>query len=205
MEAFNQLSAIAAPLDAENMDTDQILPVRFLRNPRENGYAQYLFHDLRFEKDGAEKPDFILNQPPFRKARILVVASNFGCGSSREQAVFGLLDFGVRAVVGPGFGDIFFDNCFKNGILPIRTSSAVAAAWRSALHDSPEAKISIDLAKQKMAGPDGTSQVFQVDPFRKRCLLEGLDELALTLTHLKAVSDFESRYRAENSWLQSSP
>ena len=201
MEKFTRLRAIAAPIDNANVDTDQIIPARFLRKPRQEGAALFLFHDLRFDDDGSEKPAFVLNRPPFRAARILVAERNFGCGSSRENAVYALHDYGIRTVIAPSFGDIFFNNCFKNGLLPIVLPAEEAAALRASLHAKPGAEIEVDLAAQCVVGPDGRSHSFDVDPFRKHCLLEGVDEIGFTLGYDKKIAEFEAALAQELSWL----
>jgi 3-isopropylmalate/(R)-2-methylmalate dehydratase small subunit len=201
MDPFVRLSAVAAPIDLPNVDTDRIIPARFLRRPRESGYGPLLFHDVRFAGDGSERPEFVLNRPGYRDARILVTAENFGCGSSREMAVWALLDYGIRVVVGPSFGDIFFENCFKNGALAIVLPGDVAASLRRALAERPGTILTVDLESQAITGPDGVRIRFEVDPFRKCGLLSGQDEVALTLEHLPAIEAFETRRRAELPWL----
>ena len=201
MTPFVRLTAVAAPMDLANIDTDRIIPARFLRRPRESGYGALLFHDVRFEADGTEKPDFVLNRPAYRDARILVTAENFGCGSSREMAVWALMDYGIRAVIGPSFGDIFFENCFKNGALAIVVPSGVAGALRRELGERPGATVSVDLPAQTITGPGGSAIPFEIDAFRKHGLLTGQDELALTLEHLPAIEAFEARRRVEMPWL----
>jgi 3-isopropylmalate/(R)-2-methylmalate dehydratase small subunit len=201
MEPFVRLGAVAAPMELPNIDTDRIIPARFLRRPREAGYGPLLFHDVRFAADGSERPDFVLNQPAYRDARILVTAENFGCGSSREMAVWALMDYGIRAVIGPSFGDIFFENCFKNGVLAVVLPAGAAAGLRRALADRPGATLTVDLEPQTITGPEGSSLRFEVDAFRKHGLLTGQDELALTLEHLPAIEAFEARRRGEMPWL----
>ncbi|MSP67310.1 MAG: 3-isopropylmalate dehydratase small subunit [Alphaproteobacteria bacterium] len=200
MRPFTTLAAVAAPMDAVNVDTDQIIPARFLKYPRSGGYGGFLFHDLRFGDDGSERPDFVLNQEPFRAAQILVANTNFACGSSREGAVYALADFGIRAVVAPSFGDIFHANCLKNGLLPIRLPAATVAALRAALHAAPGGRIAIDLAQRQLTAPGGSSHDFEIDPHWQRMLLEGLDELGLTLTQLAEIEAFEAGYRAARPW-----
>src|SRR6059058_2113711 len=173
MEKFQKLDAVAAPIASPNVDTDQIVPARFLRKPRSGVYGGFLFHDLRFDENGAEKSGFVLNQPAFRDAGILVAEKNFGCGSSREHAVYALWDYGIRAVIAPSFGDIFFNNCFKNGLLPIVLPAAQVAALQTELTQRPGAHVSVDLDRQEAVAPSGKSHRFEVDSFRKRCLLEG--------------------------------
>jgi 3-isopropylmalate/(R)-2-methylmalate dehydratase small subunit len=194
MEPFHRLEAVALPLAAPNVDTDQIVPARFLRKPRSAGYAPFLFHDLRFDDQGNEKADFVLNRAPFRKAQVLVTERNFGCGSSREQAVWALFDYGFRAVVAPSFGDIFFNNCFKIGVLPIVLSNDDATALRTAVERQPDGKVGVDLEAQRVTGPDGKTYGFDVDPFRKDCLLRGVDEIDFTLGHMNQIEAYEKTH-----------
>jgi 3-isopropylmalate/(R)-2-methylmalate dehydratase small subunit len=200
MEPFTRVSAVAAPLDLPNVDTDRIIPARFLRKPRDVGYGQFCFHDMRRRPDGTEDPTFVLNRPAYREARILVAAENFGCGSSREGAVWALAGRGVRAVIAPSFGDIFHENCLRNGLLPVRLPAATVEALRRALHGAPGAAVTIDLPAQTVAGPDGTSHRFEIDPFRKQALLEGLDEAGLTLRRAGEIDAFETRHAVEWPW-----
>ena len=197
MRPFTRLTAVAAPIDLPNVDTDRVIPARFLRRPKESAEPRLLFHDVRFDPEGREREEFVLNQPPFREARILVTAENFGCGSSREWAVWALDAFGVRAVVGSSFGDIFHENCLKNGLLPVRLPAPVVADLRAQLHASPGATVTVDLESQTVTGPDGTAHRFEIDAFRKQALLAGGDEIAFTLTHEPAIAAFERRRRAE--------
>ncbi len=201
MRKFTSLTAVAAPMDAINLDTDQLIPARFIRKPRDDDYHVYLFHDLRFDDSGAERPEFVLNRAPYRDSRIIVGARNFGCGSSREAAVFALDANDFRAVVAPSYGDIFFNNCFKNGVLPVVLDEAVVDRLRAGLHDAPGARLTIDLETQTVTGPDGAPYSFDVDPFRKHCLVNGLDDIALTLEHEAEMDAFEADYRREMSWL----
>ena len=201
MKKFTTLTAVAAPLDPVNLDTDQLIPARYIRKPRDAHYHAYLFHDLRFDEEGAERPEFVLNRPPYRAARIIVGARNFGCGSSREAAVFALDANDFRAVIAPSYGDIFFNNCFKNGVLPVVLDEAVVDRLRAELHDQPGARLTIDLETQTVTGPDGAAHPFDVDPFRKHCLLNGLDDISLTLEHTTQMDAFEAAYRDEMSWL----
>ena len=200
MQPFTRLTAVAAPLDLPNVDTDRVIPARFLRNPRSRGYGQFCFHDLRVRPDGSEDPEFVLNRQAFRAARILVAAENFGCGSSREGAVWALEGRGIRAVVAPSFGDIFHENCLRNGLLPVRLPATVAAGLRQALHAAPGATLTIDLPSQTVTGPDGVAHGFEIDPFRKQALLEGLDDIGLTLRHGREIDAFERRQAAEWPW-----
>ena len=195
MQAFTTLTAVAAPLPIANLDTDRLIPARFLRQPRSAGYHNYLFHDLR------EQGDFILDRPAYKGARIIVGAENFGCGSSREGAVWALAGAGYRAWIAPSFGDIFFENSFKNGTLPIVLAAERVAALRTLLIDAAGAQLTIDLAAQTVTLPDGSVERFEVDPFRKECLLNGWDEIDLTLQHAQAIAEFEARQRLEAPWL----
>jgi 3-isopropylmalate/(R)-2-methylmalate dehydratase small subunit len=201
MEPFTTLTAGAVPMDLPNIDTDRVIPARFLRKPKEAGLGSYFFHDVRFNPDGSENGDFILNQAPYRGAQILVTAENFGCGSSREAAVWALMGSGFRCVIGPSFGDIFFENCFKNGVLAVVLPAEVVAGLRRQLHDRPGAAISLDLASQTLTAPDGATHRFEVDPFRKQALLKGQDEIALTTEYEEAIRAHESRRAAEMPWL----
>ena len=201
MQPFTKLSAIAAPFDWSNVNTDQIIPARYLRKSRRHpDYATYLFRDLRFNNDGTENPDFVLNQAAYRQAKILVADVNFGCGSSREGAVFALAAFGIRSVIAASFGDIHYNNCFKNGLLPIRLEEKVLGRLRAQLVEQPGSTIEIDLKGQFVVGPDGTKHMFDMDLFRKRCLLEGLDDIGLTLIHEETIASFETRYQETYNW-----
>jgi 3-isopropylmalate/(R)-2-methylmalate dehydratase small subunit len=200
MDAFTTLTAVAVPLDQANVDTDQIIPARYLGLPREQ-QVQAMFHDLRFDTEGAPRPDFVLNQPAFAAAQIIVSDRNFGCGSSRENAVSVMVDNGFRAFIAPSFGDIFFNNCFQNGVLPIRLSAERVAVLRRLLREAPGATISVDLASQRVTGPDGQSDVFEIDSFRKDCLLKGVDEVSLTMTYEQDIARFEARQKVERDWL----
>jgi len=201
VDAFTTLTGAAVPLDAVNVDTDRVIPARFLHKPRGPEYAGLLFHDVRFDEDGRERADFIMNQPAFRGARIIVAADNFGCGSSREHAVWALAAYGIRAVIAPSFGDIFYNNCFKVGVLPVVVEGETAAALRRQLHAMPGASVTVDLETLAITGPDGARIPFAVDPFRREGLLRGQDEIALTLEHAPAITDFERRHAAEEPWL----
>ena len=195
-ESFGLLTAIAVPLDHPNVDTDQIVPARFLRQPRSAGYENFLFRDLREADSG-----FPLDQPAYRNARILVAADNFGCGSSREAAVWALAGSGLRAWIAPSFGDIFLENSFKNGVLAITLPRERVTALRMQLTGTPGATLTIDLAAQTVLAPDGQVDRFDIDPFRKACLLEGVDEIDLTLKHEAAIAEYEERLRRETPWL----
>jgi 3-isopropylmalate/(R)-2-methylmalate dehydratase small subunit len=200
MQAFKNLDAVAAPIARPNVDTDQIVPARFLRKPRSGGFGNYLFHDVRLDKDGRER-DFVLNKPPYRDAKILVAERNFGCGSSREAAVYALWDYGIRAVVAPSFGDIFFGNSLVNGLLLIVLPPADVAALIGALEANPGAHMRIDLSAQTVTGADGKTYRFDIDAYRKRCLIEGLDELAFTLSQRDAIAAFEQKHAAAMPWM----
>jgi 3-isopropylmalate/(R)-2-methylmalate dehydratase small subunit len=200
MQAFKNLDAVAAPIARPNVDTDQIVPARFLRKPRSGGFGNYLFHDVRLDKDGRER-DFVLNEPPYRDAKILVAERNFGCGSSREAAVYALWDYGIRAVVAPSFGDIFFGNSLVNGLLLIVLPPADVAALTGALEANPGAHMRIDLSAQTVTGADGKTYRFDIDAYRKRCLIEGLDELAFTLSQRDAIAAFEQKHAAAMPWM----
>ena len=197
MEPFTRLDAIAAPIAMANVDTDQIVPSRFLQKPRADDFGAYLFRDRRFRADGSEIDTFVLNQASYRNARIVVAERNFGCGSSREQAVWALHDFGVRSVIAPSFGDIFASNATKNGLLPVVLPEPAVLSMLESLRDAPGAHVVVDLASQTVAGPDGAMHRFDVDPFVRHCLLEGLDEIGYTMTLLDRIERFEAAYARE--------
>ena len=201
MEPFARLDAAAVPMGVPNVDTDQIIPARFLWRKRNDGWGHLLFHDLRFDDAGARKPEFVLNRDGYRDARILVADRNFGCGSSRETAVWALFDFGIRAVVAPSFGDIFFNNSFQNGLLPVVLPAERVAALRAMLERSPGSRLVVDLETQELAAPDGTIDRFEIDPFRKMCLLAGTDEISFTLGHREQIAAFENAYESKIGWL----
>jgi 3-isopropylmalate/(R)-2-methylmalate dehydratase small subunit len=201
MEPFRMLDAIAVPIDEVNVDTNQLCPTRFNKVPRGPGYERILFHDRRFDAQGHEIGDFVLNHEPYRQARIIVAERNFGCGSSRESAVYALHAFGVRALIAPSFGDIFTSNCLKNGLLPVRLPASVVAEMRRQLHAQVGASVKVDLAQQTVTGPDGRTHSFEIDPLQKRCLLEGLDDIALTQRYGADVAAFEAGHRAAMPWL----
>lgn len=205
MQPFTRVTAFAAPIDLPNIDTDRIIPARFLRKPQgAPGYERFLFHDVRFNADGSEKPDFVLNQEPYRDAKVLVVAENFGCGSSREAAVWALGANGIRSVIAPTLGDIFHQNCYKNGLLPVILPADAVRGLRAQLHARPGATITVDLESQTVTAPDGTRHAFDIDPFRKRCLLEGLDEIGLTQRYAEQIGAFEGRHAEAFSWARPS-
>ncbi|MGE5526421.1 MAG: 3-isopropylmalate dehydratase small subunit [Rhodospirillaceae bacterium] len=202
MDKFVHLTAIAAPIDMDNVDNDQVIPARLMRKQRdEGGYGKYLFHDLRFEADGSEKADFVLNRAPYRAAKIIVAAHNYACGSSRLGAVYTHYDYGIRCVIATSFGDVFFNNCFKNGILPIRLSAETTAELRRQLHALPGATLTVDLPSQTVVDTQGREHPFAVDAFGKRCLLEGLSDIALTLEREAEIAAFEAGHRRAFSWL----
>jgi 3-isopropylmalate/(R)-2-methylmalate dehydratase small subunit len=201
MEPFLRLDATAVPIGMPNIDTDQIIPARFLWRKRRDGFGHLLFHDLRFNDAGAPKPDFVLNQDVYRDARIVVAERNFGCGSSREHAVWALYDYGMRAVVAPSFGDIFFNNCFQNGLLPVTLAAERVAVLRTLVEQAPGSRVAIDLEAQTVSGPDGAIDRFEIDPFRKECLLAGLDDISFTLGHRECITEFENAYEAKIGWL----
>jgi 3-isopropylmalate/(R)-2-methylmalate dehydratase small subunit len=201
MEPFLRLDAVAVPIGVPNIDTDQIIPARFLWRKRRDGFGHLLFHDLRFSDGGAPKPDFVLNRDVYREARIVVAERNFGCGSSREHAVWALCDYGIRAVVAPSFGDIFFNNCFQNGLLPVALNAERVAALRALLEQAPGRHLAIDLEAQTVSGPDGAIDRFEIDPFRKECLLAGMDDISFTLGHRERIVEFEHAYEAKIRWL----
>jgi 3-isopropylmalate/(R)-2-methylmalate dehydratase small subunit len=191
MERFLPLDAVVLPFAQSNVDTDQILPARFLQKLRRNGFGQYLFHDLRFHSDGTENATFILNQPPYCAACILVAGENFGCGSSRENAVWALADYGFRLLIAPSFGDIFFSNCLKNGLLPVTLPIDLVTHLLASLQAAPGQAMQADLAAQTIVFPDGARHEFTVDPFAKHCLLNGIDELDYTLSKMDEILAFE--------------
>jgi 3-isopropylmalate/(R)-2-methylmalate dehydratase small subunit len=201
MEKFTQLRGVAAPLDMINVDTDMIIPKQYLKTIKRTGLGKHLFDDMRYTPDGAEKPEFVLNQPAYRDARILVAGANFGCGSSREHAPWALLDFGIRCVIASSFADIFYNNCFKNGILPIVLPQEKIDLLMDDARRGANAILTVDLEKQEITGPDGDTVTFDIEPFRKHCLLNGLDDIGLTLQKAKEIDLFEVDQRAGKPWL----
>lgn len=201
MEPFKKLTATAAPIDIVNCDTDRIIPARFLRKAREPGFERWLFHDMRFDAQGNERPEFVLNQAPYRAAKVLVAAANYGCGSSREAAVYVMYDYGIRSVIAPSFGDIHYGNALQNGFLPIVLSDAECQRLREQLHAQPGAEITVDLPPQTVTGPDGTIYKFEIDPAAKERLVRGLDDIGLVLQHIERIEGFEQRYFAEQPWV----
>ena len=194
MAPFTRLTAHAVPIDRPNVDTDQITPARYLQKPRSAPFADFLFRDLRFNADGSEKPDFVLNRPFARQARILVAEDNFGCGSSREHAVWALYDYGIRVVIAPSLGDIFAANAAKNGLLTVLLPAPVVAAMIAALKAEPDLEVTVDLEAQTVSLPNGPARHFEIDPYRKHLLVNGLDELGFTLSQIDRIEAFEQTY-----------
>ena len=201
MQKFTTLTAVAAPLNMLNVDTDMIIPKDYLKTIERTGLGKGLFSEMRYNEDGSENPDFVLNKPAYRKAEILVAGDNFGCGSSREHAPWALLDFGIRCVISTSFADIFYNNCFKNGILPITVSKEDLDKLMDDAERGANARISVDLAAQEIRGPDGGVVHFEIDPFKKHCLLNGLDEIGLTLEKALHIDAHEKRMAAARPWV----
>ncbi|MBC7778540.1 MAG: 3-isopropylmalate dehydratase small subunit [Proteobacteria bacterium] len=201
MQPFTKLTAVAVPLDLSDVNTDMIIPARFLRKPLDARYGSYLFHDLRHDEDGRLRDSFVLNEAVYRDAQILVAGANFGCGSSRESAVYTLMGYGFRCVIAPSFGDIFVGNCLQNGVLPVVLPEAECAALRAWLDANPGATVTADLEAQTVTTPDGRIRTFALDPVRRERLLRGLDEIGLTLTRLPGIEAFEARYARARPWL----
>jgi 3-isopropylmalate/(R)-2-methylmalate dehydratase small subunit len=201
MEKFETLNGVAAPLNIVNIDTDMIIPKQFLKTIKRTGLGKSLFYEMRYTQDGKEQPEFVLNKQAYRKAQILVAGDNFGCGSSREHAPWALLDFGIRCVISTSFADIFYNNCFKNGILPIALPQEDVDKLLDDAGRGANAVISVDLARQEIRGPDGGVISFDIDPFRKHCLLNGLDDIGLTLEKAPAIASFEARQAESRPWL----
>ena len=201
MQKFTTLTGVAAPLPIDNVDTDMIIPKQYLKTIRRTGLGAGLFAEMRYLDDGSENTDFVLNKPAYRNAKIIVAGDNFGCGSSREHAPWALLDFGVRCVIAAGFADIFYNNCFKNGVLPIKVSRADLAKLLDDAERGANATLTVDLPAQEIRGPDGGVVRFEIDPFRKRCLIEGLDDIGLTLIEAPAIEAHEKKMAAARPWL----
>ena len=201
MDKFTTLTGIAAPMPLVNIDTDMIIPKQFLKTIQRSGLGKNLFDEMRYTLDGKEIPDFVLNQPAYRKAEIIVAGDNFGCGSSREHAPWALLDFGIRCVIATSFADIFYNNCFKNGILPIVVTPEQLALLMDDAERGSNATITVDLESQTIKGPDGGTLHFDIDPARKHVLLEGLDDIAATLKSDTMISGFEQKLSAERPWI----
>jgi len=201
MQKFTKLSGIAAPMPLVNIDTDMIIPKQYLKTIKRTGLGKNLFAEMRFNEDGSEKPDFVLNKAAYRNAQILVADDNFGCGSSREHAPWALLDFGIRCVISTSFADIFYNNCFKNGILPITVSKEDLDKLMDDAERGSNATLSIDLENQTINGPDGGEVTFELDEFKKECLLNGLDDVGLTLLKKDTIDGYEEKLNAERPWI----
>ncbi|MFQ5437947.1 MAG: 3-isopropylmalate dehydratase small subunit [Paracoccaceae bacterium] len=200
MDKFETLSGIAAPMPLVNIDTDMIIPKQFLKTILRSGLGKNLFDEMRFDADGNEIPDFVLNKPAYRNARIIVAGDNFGCGSSREHAPWALLDFGIRCVISTSFADIFYNNCFKNGILPVKLPKEQVDALMEDAGRGENARITVDLENQTVSGSDGSAFGFDIDPFRKHCLMNGLDDISLTLEKSEPIDAFEEKMKALRPW-----
>ena len=201
MEKFVSLTSVAAPMPVINVDTDMIIPKQFLKTILRTGLGKNLFHEMRFNEDGSENPDFILNKPAYRGANILVAGDNFGCGSSREHAPWALLDYGIRCVISTSFADIFYNNCFKNGILPIVVAPEQLDALMDDAQRGSNATLSVDLETQTIKGPDGGTIRFEIDAFRKHCLMNGLDDIGLTMEKAAHIEGFEARMVGDRPWV----
>ena len=201
MQAFTTLTGIAAPLPQANVDTDKIIPARFLKSISRSGFGKHLFANMRFNPDGSENPDFVLNQEPYRKAEVLIAYENFGCGSSREHAPWALLDFGIRCVIAPDFADIFNNNCFKNGVLPVPLPREVCEQLMEDARLGGNARITVDLEREVVVRPSGEEIPFKIDPLRRHLLLNGLDDIGQTMQHAPAIDGFEAKQKAAQPWL----
>ncbi len=200
MQKFDVLTGVAAPLNIVNIDTDMIIPKQFLKTIKRTGLGKSLFYEMRFTQEGQELPEFVLNQPAYRSAQILVAGDNFGCGSSREHAPWALLDFGIRCVISTSFADIFYNNSFKNGILPIVVTPEQLKLLMDDAERGSNATMTVDLAAQEIRGPDGGTIKFDLDPFRKHCLLNGLDDIGLTLEKSDSIATFEKKNAESRPW-----
>src|SRR5581483_9355373 len=200
MEKFTVLNGVAAPLKQVNVDTDKIIPKQYLKTIKRTGLGKGLFAEMRYRDDGSENPDFVLNKPAYRHAKILVAGDNFGCGSSREHAPWALLDFGIRCVISTSFADIFYNNCFQNGILPIKVSQNDLDKLFDDAERGANATLTIDLAAQEIRGPDGGTIKFEIDPFRKHCMLNGLDDIGLTMEKAPKIQSFEKQAAEKRPW-----
>ncbi len=201
MDKFTTLTAVAAPMPIVNVDTDMIIPKQFLKTIKRTGLGASLFYEMRFNEDGSENPDFVLNKPAYRNASIIVAGDNFGCGSSREHAPWALKDFGISCVISTSFADIFFNNCFKNGILPVVVSPEDLEKLMDDAERGANATLTVDLEAQEIRGPDGGTVSFEIDPFRKHCLLNGLDDIGLTMEKAPGIDNYESRLAGERPWV----
>jgi 3-isopropylmalate/(R)-2-methylmalate dehydratase small subunit len=200
MDKFTQLRGTAAPMDMINVDTDMIIPKQYLKTIKRTGLGKHLFAEMRYEADGSENPDFVLNKPQYRNAQVIVAEDNFGCGSSREHAPWALLDFGIKCVISTSFADIFYNNCFKNGILPIQVTHAQLRELMDDADKGSNAVLEIDLENQTIGRPNGESVSFQIDAHRKHCLLNGLDDIGLTMKKADKISSFEEKRKAATPW-----
>jgi 3-isopropylmalate/(R)-2-methylmalate dehydratase small subunit len=200
LQKFEKLTGIAAPLPIVNVDTDMIIPKDYLKTIKRTGLGKGLFAEMRYMEDGSKNPDFVLNRPAYERAEILVAGDNFGCGSSREHAPWALADFGIRCVISTSFADIFYNNCFKNGILPIIVSKEDLSKLMDDAERGSNARLTVDLEAQEIHGPDGGTLHFDIDPWKKHCLLNGLDDIALTLEKAPKIDSFEGRLGAERPW-----
>ena len=201
MQKFETLTGVAAPLEIDNIDTDMIIPKQYLKTIKRTGLGAGLFSEMRYNDDGSPNPDFVLNKPAYKDAKIIVAGDNFGCGSSREHAPWALLDYGIRCVISTDFADIFYNNCFKNGILPVKVSAEDHAKLMDDAQRGANATLSVDLPNQEIRGPDGGVVKFELDPFRKQCLLEGLDDIGLTLVEAPAIAGYEAKAKVSQPWL----
>jgi 3-isopropylmalate/(R)-2-methylmalate dehydratase small subunit len=201
MEKFTKLTGVAAPLPMRNVDTDMIIPKQFLKTIKRTGLGKSLFYEMRYDQEGNEVADFVLNQPAYRRATVLVTGENFGCGSSREHAPWSLLDFGIRCIIAPDFADIFYNNCFQNGILPIKLPQAEVDKLMDDASRGSNATLTVDLESQEIRGPDGGVIKFDIDQFRKHCLLNGLDAIGLTLEKKQSIENFEAAAATTRPWL----
>lgn len=201
MDKFTTLTGIAAPMPLVNIDTDMIIPKQFLKTIKRSGLGVNLFDEMRYDRDGNELPDFVLNQPAYRDAQILVAGDNFGCGSSREHAPWALLDFGIRCVISTSFADIFFNNCFKNGILPITLPQEAVDALMDDARKGANARMTVDLENQTVSTSDGQEFHFEIDPFRKHCLLNGLDDIGLTMEKAESIDSYEAQMEQARPWV----
>jgi 3-isopropylmalate/(R)-2-methylmalate dehydratase small subunit len=201
MDKFTTLTGVAAPLPITNIDTDMIIPKQYLKTIARTGLGKGLFSEMRYKEDGSDNPDFVLNKPAYRKAQIIVAEDNFGCGSSREHAPWALLDYGIRCVISTNFADIFYNNCFQNGVLPAKVSKEDLAKLMDDASRGANATLSVDLEKQEIRGPDGGVVKFEIDAFRKHCMLNGLDDIGLTLTKDKSISSFEGKVKESRPWM----
>ncbi|MFZ8940644.1 MAG: 3-isopropylmalate dehydratase small subunit [Gemmobacter sp.] len=201
MDSFTNLTGIAAPMPLVNIDTDMIIPKQFLKTIKRSGLGRNLFDEMRYDREGNEIADFVLNRPAYRQAQILVAGDNFGCGSSREHAPWALLDFGIRCVISTSFADIFYNNCFKNGILPVTLPAEAVAHLMKDAEKGANARIMIDLPAQTVTAADGTVFAFDIDPFKKHCLINGLDDIGLSLEKVSAIDAYEAQARTQRPWL----